>query len=155
LDETSADSPESIPLEISRHHHDAMVAHCLREAPLECCGILAGVAPRVSLFFPMRNAAPIETRASRYSADPHDLIELDRTLRERELNILAIYHSHPDCAAIPSRVDLRENYYGPVPRIIVSLVDAIPEVRVWRLDPDAYEELPWRVVEPADATGEA
>ena len=26
--------------------HDAMVAHCLREAPLECCGLLGGVAPR-------------------------------------------------------------------------------------------------------------
>jgi [CysO sulfur-carrier protein]-S-L-cysteine hydrolase len=146
---------ESIPLEIPRDLHDAMVAHCLREAPLECCGILAGVAPRVSLFFPLRNAAAIATRASRYYADPRDLIELDKTLRERKLNILAIYHSHPRCEAIPSRIDLQENYYGPVPRIIVSLLDELPVVRTWRLDPDSYEELPWRLVEPVDPNGDA
>jgi proteasome lid subunit RPN8/RPN11 len=137
-------------LEIPRDLHDAMVAHCLREAPLECCGVLAGIAPRVSLFFPLRNAAPIETRASRYYAEPQDLIELDKTLRERNLNILAIYHSHPECEAIPSRIDLRENYYGPVPRIIVSLMSPTPDVRVWRLDADSYEELAWRLAGPAD-----
>ena len=103
----------------------------------------------------MRNAAAIETRATRYYADQHDLIEVDTTLRERKLNILAIYHSHPACEAIPSGVDLRENYYGPVPRIIVSLVDETPAVRVWRLDATSYEELPWRLVEPGDANGDA
>ncbi len=140
---------ESTPLEIPRDLHDAMVAHCLRESPLECCGILAGVAPRVSLFLPLRNAAAIETRATRYYADPHDLIEVDKTLRERKLNILAIYHSHPHCEAIPSRIDLKENYYGAVPRIIISLLEETPDVRTWRLDPDSYEELPWRLVAPA------
>ncbi len=75
LNEPSSDMTELIPLEVPRDLHDAMVAHCLREAPLECCGILAGVAPRVSLFLPLRNAAPIETRATRYFADPQDLIE--------------------------------------------------------------------------------
>ena len=46
-------------------------AHCVREAPLECCGILCGIAPRVSLFYPLRNDMKSETR---YNADPHDLI---------------------------------------------------------------------------------
>ena len=63
--------------------------------------------------------------------------------------ILAIYHSHPRWEAVPSRTDLRENHYGPVPRIIVSLLDETPDVRVWRLDPDSYQELPWRIVEPS------
>ncbi len=122
---------------------------------MECCGILAGLAQRVTLFLPLRNIADIETRSTRYYADPHDLIEVDRTLRERKLNILAIYHSHPECEAIPSRIDLQENYYGPVPRIIVSLLDETPVVRIWRLDPTSYEELPWRLVEPGEAIGDA
>ena len=150
MNEPSSDQTDSTPLEIPCDLQEAMVAHCVRKAPMECCGILAGVAPRVSLFLPLRNAAPIETRATRYYADPHDLIEVDKTLRERKLNILAIYHSHPECEAIPSRIDLRENYYGPVPRIIVSLLDETPVVRVWRLDPDSYEELAWRIVEPVE-----
>jgi [CysO sulfur-carrier protein]-S-L-cysteine hydrolase len=138
---------ETRPLEIPRDLHDAMVAHCLREAPLECCGLLGGFAPRVSSFHPLRNAAASETR---YDADPHDLIAAVVALRERGAEILAIYHSHPRWEAVPSKTDLRENHYGPVPRIIVSLLDEVPVVRIWRLDPDSYEELPWRIVEPLD-----
>jgi proteasome lid subunit RPN8/RPN11 len=122
-----------------------MVAHCVREAPLECCGILGGVAPRVSSFHPLRNAAASETR---YDADPRDLIDSVVALRQRGAEILAIYHSHPRWRAVPSQTDLNDNHYGPVPRIIVSLLGEIPAVRVWRLDPDSYEELTWRIIEP-------
>ncbi len=122
-----------------------MVAHCRREAPLECCGLLGGVGPLVSSFHPLRNASASETR---YDADPRDLIEAVRSLRGRGAEILAIYHSHPRWAAIPSRTDLAENHYGEVPRIIVSLLGAEPEVRTWRLDPDSFEELPWTLVRP-------
>jgi [CysO sulfur-carrier protein]-S-L-cysteine hydrolase len=137
-----------IPLDIG----DAMVAHCRREAPLECCGILGGVAPRVSSFHPLRNIAASETK---YNADPHDLIQAWIWLREHESEIVAIYHSHPRWDAIPSTTDLKENYYGPVPRIIVSLLTEPPDVRVWRLDPDSYEELPWSLVAPPSEPLEA
>jgi [CysO sulfur-carrier protein]-S-L-cysteine hydrolase len=135
---------ERTPLEIPAEIHDAMVAHCLREAPLECCGILGGVASRVSSFHPLRNVAASETR---YDADPQDLIQAWVWLRENGSEIAAIYHSHPRWAPIPSATDLRENHYGPVPRIIVSLLAVPPEVRVWRLEPDTYHELNWRMIE--------
>src|SRR5262249_53514232 len=120
LEEPAPHTIDSMVLEIPRVLHDAMVAHCLREAPLECCGLLGGVPPLVSSFHPLRNAEASETR---YLADPNDLIKAVVALRERGAEILAIYHSHPRWPAIPSRTDLRENYYGPVPRIIVSLHD--------------------------------
>ncbi len=144
----TADNIEPAPLEIPRDLHDAMVAHCLRDSPLECCGLLGGVAPRVSSFHPLRNAAASETR---YDADPQDLIAAVVSLRERGAEILAIYHSHPQWEAVPSKTDLRENHYGAVPRIIVSLLEDVPAVRVWRLDPDSYEELGWRIVEVGTA----
>ncbi len=127
---------------IPAEYHDAMVAHCVREAPLECCGLLGGVAPLVSSFHPLRNASASEVR---YDADPRDLIAAVQSLRVRGAEILAIYHSHPRWAAVPSRTDLAENHYGEVPRIIVSLAGETPEVRVWRLDPDSYVELSWRI----------
>ena len=136
--------PLSIPADI----HSAMVAHCQREAPLECCGLLGGVQPLVSSFHPLRNADASETR---YNADPKDLIEAVVSLRNRGAQILAIYHSHPRWEAVPSQTDLRENHYGEVPRIIVSLLGSTPVVRVWRLDVASYEELPWRIV--PDAAG--
>jgi proteasome lid subunit RPN8/RPN11 len=140
---------EQAPLLIPEAIHDAMVAHCLREAPLECCGLLGGRGPQVSSFHPLRNAS---ASATRYDADSNDLIATVLELRRTELEIVAIYHSHPRWAAIPSRTDLSENHYGPVPRIIVSLLEANPAVRIWRLAPDSYRELTWRIV-PSTAAG--
>ena len=143
----TADHVAPDALEIPRNILDAMIAHCVREAPLECCGILGGIVPLlVTSIYPLRNESQSETR---YSADPHDLINTQLELRRRGEDILAIYHSHPRWEAIPSRTDLAENYYGEVPRIIVSLLGHSPDVRVWRLDPDSFEEVRWRIVEPA------
>jgi proteasome lid subunit RPN8/RPN11 len=130
------------PLVIPQGIHDSMVAHCVREAPLECCGLLGGYPPFVSTFHPLRNSSASEVR---YDADPRDLIAAVQFLRSQNKEILAIYHSHPRWAAIPSQTDLAENHYGDVPRIIVSLLNPKPEVRVWRLDADSFEELPWRI----------
>lgn len=120
-----------------------MVNHCRRDAPLEACGILGGTPLRVSSIHPLRNTDASETR---YNADPQDILAALRWLRERGGQFLAIYHSHPRWAAIPSRTDLDANYYGDLPRIIVSLLTDPPDVRVWRLEPDSYAELPWQVI---------
>jgi proteasome lid subunit RPN8/RPN11 len=149
----TANHGEPEALEIPRDILDAMIAHCMREAPLECCGILGGVAPPlVTSIYLLRNESQSETR---YNADPHDLINTQLELRRRGEDILAIYHSHPRWEAIPSRTDLAENYYGEVPRIIVSLLRNNPDVRVWRLDPDSFEEIPWRIVDPPGGSSEA
>ena len=142
---TAADTrPGPDPLTIPASVRDAMVAHCLREAPFECCGLLGGVGKAVASFFPLRNELRDEAR---YRADSRGLIDAVQALRARGEEILALYHSHPKTDAVPSKTDLRENYYGDVPRIIVSLASAVPVVRIWRLDPESFEELPWRVVD--------
>ncbi len=141
----TTDEPSEDALEIPRDLLDAMVAHCVRDSPLECCGILGGVSPRVSSFHPLRNEFASPTS---YRADSRDLIKAVVELRQRNAAILAIYHSHPRWTAIPSETDLRENHYGPLPRIIVSLLDETPDIRIWRLESDSYRELPWRIVEP-------
>ncbi len=135
---------------IDRDVIEAMVAHCRREDPLECCGILGGRDGRAVLVFPLRNA---DSSPTRYTADPRDLIAAVQAMRESGDEIVAIYHSHPRWPAIPSKTDLRENYYGDVPRIIVSLLADPPEVRIWRLEPESFEELSWRVVESSSGCG--
>ncbi len=131
------------PLLIPRRIHSQMVEHCRRDAPLEACGILGGVSPRVDSIYPLRNA---EQSPTRYNADPEDILSAVRELRARRAEFLAIYHSHPRWQPIPSRTDLETNYYGELPRMIVSLLDDPPESRLWRLSPDSYVELEWMIV---------
>lgn len=130
-------------LVIPRFILNAMIYHCQVESPLECCGLLGGVAPAVSLFYPLGNADQSETT---YNADGRELIRAIQDLRAREGEIVAIYHSHPRWPPIPSQTDLRANHYGDLPRIIVSLLGETPEVRAWQLNPNSYEELRWRIV---------
>ena len=132
------------PLEIPRSLLQGMIDHCLRDTPLEACGLLGGTPHRARTIYPLRNQL---NSASRYDADPNDLIRAVRAIRQADAEIVAIYHSHPRWAAIPSRTDLAENHYGDVPRIIVSLLDDRPVVRIWRLGLDRFEELPWRVID--------
>lgn len=132
-------------LRIPADIHDAMIEHCRAVAPIEACGLLGGKGGRVDSFHPLRNAAASETR---YEADPRDVIEAVRGLRGRQAEILAIYHSHPRWPAIPSRTDLAANHYGDVPRIIVSLLDDLPDVKIYRLYPNAYQALPWTIAPP-------
>jgi proteasome lid subunit RPN8/RPN11 len=136
-------------LRIPTDIHRAMVDHCVREAPHEACGLLGGSVGAVTSIHPLRNHLASETR---YEADPRDVIAAVLELRARQAEILAIYHSHPRWEAVPSRTDLETNYYGEVPRIIVSLLGETPKVRVWKLLPESYEELAWERV-GADVEG--
>lgn len=137
-------SPVPRPLEVTVGILAAMVEHCRREAPLEACGLLGGAGDRVESCHPLRNVAASETR---YDADGAEVIEINRALRDAGRAILAIYHSHPRWHAVPSRVDLAENHWGDTPRIIVSLLEAEPDVRAWRLGTDSFDEIPLRIVD--------
>ena len=137
-----------LPLEIPVDLHDAMIAHCRREILSSAAGFWAACRRAFSILHPLRNIAASETR---YNADPKDLIQAHVWLREQHREILAIYHSHPRWEAVPSSTDLSQNYWGAMPRIIVSLLTEPPDVRVWRLGSDSFQELPWKLIGP---TGE-
>ena len=115
-----------------------MVDHARVLAPAECCGLLAGHGQRAQCRYPMRNALASPTR---YLADAGDLCAAFRQIRTSRLDLVAIYHSHPSSPAVPSRVDLEQNYYGPVPRIIISLTQEPPMVKAFRLFEDHFQEL--------------
>jgi proteasome lid subunit RPN8/RPN11 len=54
---------------------------------------------------------------------------------------LAIYHSHPTAAPVPSKKDIKRNTYGPaVAWVIIGLAGAAPEVRAWWLSESGYRE---------------
>jgi [CysO sulfur-carrier protein]-S-L-cysteine hydrolase len=114
-----------------------------RGAPLACCGILAGKSPFVTAIYPLRNTA---ASTERYVADSLDLVQALRSMRERGDWLVAIYHCFPQQQPVPTRADRDENHFGDLPRVIVSLRDAAPAIRAWRLDVEPAQELPWRVV---------
>lgn len=89
----------------------AILAHARRDAPRECCGLLAGRGGRIELAIPLRN---IDRRPrSRFRIDPAEHIAVRRALRTLapKLEIVGVYHSHPRGPATPSAADVAEWYY--------------------------------------------
>ena len=90
----------------------AMVAHARQAYPDECCGAMLGSAgdgaKTVRAAMPLENAFE-GPRATRYELRPQDLMAADRAARERGLELIGIYHSHPDCDAYFSATDLKHS----------------------------------------------
>jgi proteasome lid subunit RPN8/RPN11 len=89
-----------------------MVAHAQGAYPNECCGAMLGVIGHaqkaVSIALPLENAYTGE-RGSRYELRPEDLLRADKEARSRNLDLVGIYHSHPDCDAYFSETDLKNS----------------------------------------------
>lgn len=49
------------------------------------------------------------SQAARYELRPDDLMKADREARSRGLDLVGIYHSHPDCDAYFSETDLKNS----------------------------------------------
>ncbi|HEX4609181.1 MAG TPA: M67 family metallopeptidase [Urbifossiella sp.] len=126
----------------------AVVAHARAVAPAECCGLLAGTPDgRVSLHFPVRNdlASPTE-----YLTNPRDMLAASKAVRAAGVDVLAIYHSHPASAALPSAKDVAGNHWGgAVVHLIVGLAGAAPDVQVWHIADGGYAAATWAVLPAA------
>jgi len=90
----------------------AMVAHARRTYPNECCGAMLGNSDgetkMVREAIELRNAFE-GAQAARYELRPEDLLAADKAARERGMDLIGIYHSHPDCDAYFSRTDLQNS----------------------------------------------
>jgi proteasome lid subunit RPN8/RPN11 len=90
----------------------AMVAHARANYPNECCGAMLGVTDgevkTVSHAIALENAFE-GAQASRYELRPEDLLAADKAARERHMDLIGIYHSHPDCDAYFSATDLKNS----------------------------------------------
>jgi proteasome lid subunit RPN8/RPN11 len=89
-----------------------MVAHAERTYPNECCGAMlgriAGAQKLVIDAVALENAFSGE-QAERYELRPEDLLAADKAARERGLDLIGIFHSHPDCDAYFSETDLKNS----------------------------------------------
>lgn len=130
---------------------ERMVAHAEATYPNECCGVMLGSSDEtgksVSVAIPLQNASEGPQQA-RYELRPEDLLEADREARRRKLELIGIYHSHPDCDAYFSETDLKNScpWYSFV---VISIQNGrFDHANCWLPDADQTraekEELIWQ-----------
>jgi proteasome lid subunit RPN8/RPN11 len=110
--------------------------------PAEACGLLAGVRGdngdvEVRRALALTNHRRHDGEAHhRYLIAPEDFLAAEREASAAGLDIVGVYHSHPDVAARPSAYD-REHAWPWYRYLIVSVVHgAVADGRVWELKED-------------------
>jgi len=114
-------------------------AHGVETYPHECCGALLGReadgSREIVELLPLPNRHENSPR-NRFVLMPEDVRLAEKTAREKRLDLVGWYHSHPDAPARPSEFD-REHAWPWYSYIIVSVQAGVPrDVTSWRLKDD-------------------
>ncbi|BAL25076.1 Mov34/MPN/PAD-1 family protein [Azoarcus sp. KH32C] len=111
--------------------------------PEEVCGLLLGrqEADTVAVcdLHETRNVHPDRT-ADRFLIEPQDYLGAERAAVERGLQVVGVWHSHPDHPACPSATDLEFAWPGWSYPIVSVNSGVATELRSWRLDGEVFSE---------------
>ena len=128
-------------LKINDEHLIEIREHGERDYPFECCGLMLGRfedAGRkvVTETYQISNAREEEAKRNRFLIRPEELMRGEKYAREKGLEVVGFYHSHPDDRAVPSQYDLEHAW--PTYSYIVVAVESggAADLRSWEMEPD-------------------
>lgn len=133
-----------------------MIAHARELDPFECCGLLAGREGTAVRLYRITNSIARDAQAVRvfdeanvkqldhlsetsraevaYFMEPKEMLGAFKDMREREIELTVIYHSHTHSPAYPSSTDIGLAYYPDAAYAIISLENkAQPDIRAYRI----------------------
>ena len=109
---------------------DQIIAHAKKDLPNEACGYLAGSDGEVTYSYQLTN---VDHSPEHFSFDPSEQFKAVKDARNKGLQILANYHSHPETPSRPSQEDIRLAYDPEIGYVIISLSAAEPVVKSFRI----------------------
>ena len=127
---------ESIVL--AQKEKDKLVTHAISEQPSESCAMLFGKKIgdnwNVKEVFLTQN---IDDSQTNFTISPEELLKGYQIAEKNQLEVVGIFHSHPNSDAIPSNTDKKFMQNNPVPWIIFSGVNN--NLKAYLLDSDIIE----------------
>lgn len=122
--------------------HTAIRAHGAASYPHEGCGLLLGEVVSgnnvARAARPLPNVWPVESeRPERFRIDPTDWMAVELDAAAAGLEVIGIFHSHPDHPPIASPRDVAWAAFTGYSYLITQVVDGQPGgSRSWQLLPD-------------------
>jgi proteasome lid subunit RPN8/RPN11 len=129
-------------LKITNELIERINKHIEAAYPGEGAGFLLGADGDVNEVLPLDNAREEEARHNRFLLTPEDYLKAEMKAMELGVDLIGVFHSHPDCPNVPSEYD--REWAQPFFSYIISRVDQGKAVshRSWKLleDRTKYEE---------------
>ena len=127
---------ESIVL--AQKEKDKLIAHAIKQQPSESCAMLLGKKVgdnwNVKEVFLTQN---IDDSQTNFTISPEELLKGYQIAEKNQLEVVGVFHSHPNSDAIPSNTDKKFMQNNPVPWIIFSGVNN--DLKAYLLDSDVIE----------------
>lgn len=124
---------------------NTIVQDAVHAFPDECCGFVFGHEDSDGRRFitqarVVKNVKEGDKRR-RFEIAPQDYLDAEKYAEEQQIELLGVYHSHPNHPAVPSEHD-RAAAQPFFSYLIISVNDKIPgPIRSWRLNDDwQFEE---------------
>jgi proteasome lid subunit RPN8/RPN11 len=117
-------------LKLNEQVYDAIRRHGEETYPYECCGVLLGRSTDglndVEDAVRAGNTRTDSAR-NRYQIAPQELVKIQRQGRERGLDIVGFYHSHPDHPARWSKTDFAEAHWLGCSYVITAVDEGVAQ----------------------------
>ena len=127
-------------LELSVALKERVHAWCEAGYPHEACGLLLGAAEgdrRTVTSVHIARNLNTERAHDRYDLDPADFVAGDAAARDQGMDVVGIFHSHPDHPSAPSATDLAHAQPGWSYVIVEVAGGKVASLRSWLLrDPE-------------------
>ena len=117
-------------LKLNEQIYDAIRRHGEETYPYECCGVLLGrFGDGSNEVEEAVRAGNIRTDSAhnRYQIAAQELVKIQRQGRERGLDIVGFYHSHPDHPAQWSKTDLAEAHWIGCSYVITAVAKGVAQ----------------------------
>ena len=117
-------------LKLNEQVYDAIRRHGEETYPYECCGVLLGRSTDgANEVEDAVRAGNIRTDSAhnRYQIAPQELVRIQRLGRERGLDIVGFYHSHPDHPAQWSKTDFAEAHWLGCSYVITAVEEGVAQ----------------------------
>ena len=103
---------------------DELITHAIGQQPSESCAMLLGTKVddewSVKEIFLTQN---MDNSQTNFTISPEELLKGYQLAEKMHLELVGVFHSHPNSDAIPSITDKKFMQNNPVPWIIFSGVD--------------------------------
>ena len=123
---------------LTQKDNDKLVTHAIGQQPSESCAMLLGTKVddiwNVKEIFLTQN---IDNSQTNFTISPEELLNGYQLAEKMNLELVGVFHSHPNSDAIPSSTDKKFMQNNPVPWIIFSGVNN--NLKAYLLDSDVIE----------------
>ena len=123
---------------LTQKEKNELVTHAIEQQPSESCAMLLGEkidsAWNVKEIFLTEN---MDNSQTNFTISPEELLKGYQLAEKMHLELVGVFHSHPNSDAVPSSTDKKFMQNNPVPWIIFSGVNN--SLKAYLLDSDLVE----------------